>query len=89
MTTGHLINGVGVETCFLMVAEDFSIQNRKTKKKKRKKLTKLFQRFVCGDESYTRTSNSLVVELLTQNLGDRVQSDTGANVISGEYPHNG
>ena len=77
MTTGHLINGVGVETCFLMVAEDFSIQNRKTKKKKRKKLTKLFQRFVCGDESYTRTSNSLVVELLTQNLGDRAQSDTG------------
>lgn len=82
MTTGHLINGVGVETCFLMVAEDFSIQNRK-------KPTKLFQRFVCGDESYTRTSNSLVVELLTQNLGDRAQSDTGANVISGVYPHNG
>lgn len=37
MTTGHLINGVGVETCFLMVAEDFSIQNRKTKKRKKKK----------------------------------------------------
>lgn len=37
MTTGHLINGVGVETCFLMVAEDFSIQNRKTKKRKKEK----------------------------------------------------
>lgn len=70
MTAGHLINGVGVET-FLDGGRRLLYPKQE---KKYEKPTEAFQRCVWGDESYFRRSNSLVVELLTQNLGEYSQT---------------